>query len=106
MCDPISLTIAASTVAAGAYGKYQNDKANAAAEKRQKELDKKASAEKNAMDRNMESAEDTPLLITKGKAGGAKGISKLKVSKGGSGGYSSLGMGGSGGTGLNISTGG
>lgn len=54
----------------------------------------------------MESAENTPLLLTKGKAGRAKGISKLKVSKGGSGGYSSLGMGGSGGTGLNISTGG
>ena len=105
MCDPVSLTIAASTVAAGAYGKYQNDKANAAAEKRQKELDAKSKAEKNAMDRNMESAENTPLLLTKGKAGGAKGISQLKVAKGG-GGYSSLGMGGSGGTGLNIATGG
>lgn len=76
------------------------------AKKRAAEAEKKAAAENNAMDRNMESAENTPLLLTKGKAGRAKGISKLKVSKGGSGGYSSLGMGGSGGTGLNISTGG
>ena len=106
MCDPVSLTIAASTVAAGAYGKYQNDQQNAKMEKRQKELDAKSKAEKNAMDRNMEAAENTPLLLTKGKAKGAKGISQLKVAKGGSGGYSSLGMGGSGGTGLNISTGG
>ena len=106
MCDPVSLTIAASTVAAGAYQKYQTDEQNAKMEKRQKELDAKAKAEKNAMDRNMESAENTPLLLTKGKAGRSKGISQLKVAKGGSGGYSSLGMGGSGGTGLNISTGG
>lgn len=106
MCNPVALAIVASTAASGVYQKYQNDKNNAKMEQRQKELDAKAKAEKNAMDRNMESAENTPLLLTKGKAGGAKGISQLKVAKGGSGGYSSLGMGGSGGTGLNIATGG
>ena len=104
MCS-VPAAIILSTVASGAYQKYQNDENNAKMEKRQKELDAKSKAEKNAMDRNMESAENTPLLLTKGKAGGAKGISQLKVAKGG-GGYSSLGMGGSGGTGLNIATGG
>jgi hypothetical protein len=76
------------------------------ANKRAKEAEARAKAENNAMERNMDSAENTPLLLTKGKAGRAKGISQLKVAKGGSGGYSSLGMGGSGGTGLNIATGG
>jgi hypothetical protein len=104
MCS-VPAAIILSTVASGAYQKYQNDENNAKMEERQKEAEAKAKAEKNAMDRNMEAAENTPLLLTKGKAGGAKGISQLKVAKGG-GGYSSLGMGGSGGTGLNISTGG
>lgn len=106
MCNPVALAIVASTAASSYYQGEQNKKAQRKAEQRQAELDKKASAEKNAMDRNMESAENTPLLLTKGKAGGAKGISKLKVPGSGSSGYSSLGMGGSGGTGLNIATGG
>ena len=107
MCDPVSIGLAiAGTAATAKYQSDLNNKAMDKAAKRQKEAEAKAKAEKNAMDRNMEAAENTPLLLTKGKAKGAKGISQLKVSKGGSGGYSSLGMGGSGGTGLNISTGG
>jgi|11_taG_2_1085331.scaffolds.fasta_scaffold26722_2 hypothetical protein len=74
------------------------------AKKRAIEADKKAAAEKNAMNRNMASAENAPLLInSKGKPG-AGGMSKLKIGGGGAGGYSTLGMGGTGGTGLNIPT--
>ena len=101
MCS-VPAAIILSTVASGAYQKYQNDENNAKMEKRQREAENKAAAEKNAMDRNMSSAETTPLLLSKGKAGGAKGVGKLKVDRGGAGGYSSLGLGGTGGTGLNI----
>lgn len=103
MCDPVTAAIIIGGTAATA--KYQSDLNNAAqdkAKKRQEEAEKKASAEKNAMERNMDSAQNTPLLLSKGKAGGAKGIGKLKVDRGGAGGYSSLGLGGTGGTGLNI----
>jgi uncharacterized protein HemX len=106
MCPPAVAAALIGVAGSAVITKYQQDQQNAKMEKRQKELDAKSKAEKNAMDRNMESAENTPLLLTKGKAKGAKGISQLKVAKGGSGGYSSLGMGGSGGTGLNIATGG
>jgi len=105
MCDPISLTIAGSMLASSAYSKQQSDKAEANARRRQKEAEQQATAERNAQDRNTVAAELNPLLITNKGKPGSQGMSQLKA-KGGSGGYSALGLGGKSGTGLNISTGG
>lgn len=103
MCNPVAAAMILTTAAATKYQSDQNKAAEDRAVKRQKEAEKKASAEKNAMSRNMESAENAPLLISKGGKPGAGGMSKLKIG-GGAGGYSTLGMGGTGGTGLNIPT--
>ena len=75
------------------------------ARRRQKEAEQQATAERNAQDRNTIAAELNPLLITNKGKPGSQGMSQLKA-KGGSGGYSALGLGGKSGTGLNISTGG
>ena len=102
MCNPVALAIVGSTVASGVYQKYQSDQQNARVEARMKRAEEKAKAEKTAMNRNLDAAENTPLLLTNRGRPGSRGMSQLKIPKQGTSGYSSLGMGGTGGTGLNI----
>lgn len=105
MCDPVSAAIAVATVAGS---KYVADEQNAKAERRMKKQqeDAKASraAEKKANDANALEG-NTPLLIKSGTGKAAKGMSQLKVPGGSASGYSSVGMGGTNSTGLNISNG-
>ena len=105
MCGPVAAAIIGSTLVSSAYQKQQSDKAESNARRRQKDAEQQATAERNAQDRNTAAAELNPLLITNKGKPGSQGMSQLKA-KGGSGGYSALGLGGKSGTGLNISTGG
>lgn len=104
MCDPVSVGLAiAGTAASMKYQSDQNDKAQREMKKQQEEARKQATAEKNAQQSN-QTSEASPLLINSGGKSN-KGLSQLKVPGKSAGGYSSLGMGGSNNTGLNIAKG-
>ena len=101
MC--VTAAIIGSALIGGAATKYQSDKQMAEMEKQQKEAERLRKEQQAKFDLDKKKAEAVPTLLrnqaqkTKGK-----GLQGLKVSKSSSPGYSSVGTGGSSGTGINI----
>lgn len=101
MC--VTAAIIGSALIGGAATKYQTDKQMAEMEKQQKEAERLRKEQQAKFDLDKRKAEAVPTLLrNQAQKTKAKGLQGLKVSKSSSPSYSSVGTGGSSGTGINI----
>ena len=101
MC--VTAAIIGSALIGGAATKYQSDKQQALMEKQQKEAERLRKEQEAKFELDKKKAEAVPTLLrNQAQKTRGKGLQGLKVSKKSSPGYTSVGTGGSSGTGINI----
>lgn len=103
MCDPVSAAIVASGLIGGAVTKHQGDKQRKLMEEQAAEAERRRQEQQAKFDLDKKKAEAVPTLLrNQAQKTRGKGLQGLKVSKKSSPGYTSVGTGGSSGTGINI----